>query len=67
MGTAEIGGDEEMNEPIRVAYTRDEMIQNARKFMDENYGKPHGDLWMTRFGLLIDFVSELFPEMKEGE
>ena len=50
------------------SFTKDEMLRDARVFMERTYGKP-GDLvvsssWFERFGLLTAFVMERFPEVK---
>jgi len=50
---------------VRVQYTREEIISEARAYMVRTFGKPNEcgdkDAWCQRFGLLVDFLSERFP------
>lgn len=52
--------------PLKCAYSREEMITAARKYLIEQRGKPaecaNRDRWMEDFGLLCAFVIEQFPE-----
>jgi hypothetical protein len=53
-------------EPINYSYSKDQMIAEAKKFLIDLYGLPvkseNKDKWMERFGLLVSFISERFPE-----
>jgi hypothetical protein len=57
-----------MNEPLRKCYSRAEMEAHAKRFLKGLYGSPMDltdearDRWMERFGLLIHFIGEHFPE-----
>lgn len=60
-----------MNEPTRTGYTKAEMIDLAQQWVKDNYGPVHPELQLSledkakmheRFGMLIDFISEHFPE-----
>jgi hypothetical protein len=57
-----------MSEPIKVAYSRAEMIENARKWMRDNYPcentSESANQWMARFGLMVDFITDHFPATK---
>lgn len=54
-----------MGEPIRRAYSAEEMIAYAKQFMCDTYGKPNEvedkDKWYERLGMLVDFISGAFP------
>ena len=45
-----------------IGYTHEEMVNNARKWMEANYPKDDRDEWHMRYGLLIDFVTDYFPQ-----
>jgi hypothetical protein len=53
-------------EPLRVAYSREEIIHEAKSFMIETYGACYAsddkDRWHERFGLLVSFLTERFPQ-----
>lgn len=52
--------------PLRLSRSRQEMIEEARQFMRQKYPPENtaesADRWCERFGLLVDFVTEIFPE-----
>lgn len=52
-------------EPLRVQYSREEIVAEARAYMVRMYGQPNEaadkDAWHIRFGMLVDFLSERFP------
>ena len=58
----------EPNEPLRVAYTREEMMQRMNDWMTEQWGNPKDlpesqqNTWLERNGLLAWFIREHFPE-----
>lgn len=51
--------------PVRVAYSREEMIERARIWMRKNYPVENtaesANAWMARFGLMVDFITDMFP------
>jgi len=51
--------------PARRAYSREEMIDEARAHMRETFGpcreSANQDAWHGRLGLLVDFVHSRFP------
>ena len=53
-------------EPCRKAYSREEMIEEAKLFMTENYGKASEcgdkDRWHERLGMLVSFIHDRFPK-----
>lgn len=57
-----------MSEPLRKAYSKQEMEALAKTLMLETYGKPREldeearNRWMEKFGLLCHFIAENFPE-----
>lgn len=55
-----------MNNPVKYSYSQDEIIQKAKQYCIDLYGKPmesgDKDKWMERFGLLCSFLIETFPE-----
>jgi hypothetical protein len=57
-----------MSEPLRTAYSHAEMLENVRKWMIENYGRPieldeeAKDRWHERCGMLASFVYDNFPQ-----
>lgn len=61
-----------MSEPIRVAYSRSEMLEKVRNYMLETYGVPKDlppdlkTLWMERAGMLWDFVAGVYPSDNGG-
>jgi len=44
------------------SYSHEEMLTNAKKWMEANYPKDDRDEWLMRYGLLIDFVTDYFPQ-----
>lgn len=58
-------------EPCRRAYSREEMIDEAKKYMRETYGlcleSNDRDRWHERFGMLVDFVHDRFPTSKDND
>lgn len=59
-----------MSEPIRKAYSREEIITEARAYMVKSFGAPQdsGDShrWYERLGMLADFLSDRFPSNESG-
>ncbi len=57
-----------MSEPIKMAYSRAEMISLAKDYMVTYYGTAGNskdeNRWCERFGLLVSFIMEHFPEEK---
>lgn len=51
--------------PVRREYSRAEIGEKAREFMEREYGKSfdaqNRDEWFQRYGFLIHFVHEHFP------
>lgn len=49
----------------KYQYSQDEMMEAAKKFLTDLYGKPsevaNRDNWMEHFGLLLNFILEMFP------
>ena len=60
-----------MSEPVRFAYSLDEMRANVKRYMLTIFGKPteceNRDAWYTRAGLLTDFVETMWHEMPPNE
>jgi hypothetical protein len=58
-------GPRYLTDPIRTAYTREEIIREAKAWMVEQYGpvKAAGDkdAWYARLGLLVSFLTDKFP------
>ena len=56
-----------MSEPLRTAYSREEMRDLSVKWMIEQFGIPKDmedderDRWHTRCGLLYHFIYDHFP------
>lgn len=56
-----------MSEPARRAYSREEMISEARLYMSNNYGMPatldanEREHWYVKLGMMVDFISDMFP------
>lgn len=52
-------------ELIRTAYSREEIIQEAKRFMVETYGPVSQvgdkDKWHEKLGLLVSFLHDKFP------
>lgn len=52
-------------QPIRKAYSRDEIMEEARAYMVETFGKPSETVdtlaWHTKYGMLVDFLHDRFP------
>jgi hypothetical protein len=59
-----------MTEPLRHAYSLDDLKANARNYMVTMFGKPaecaDRDAWYQRLGLLTDFVETMWHEMPPG-
>jgi hypothetical protein len=61
-----------MSEPLRVEYSREEIIRKAHLWMIAEYGSPKGKgdeeraHFHERVGLLICFLSDAFPSHTEG-
>jgi len=54
-------------EPIKYTYSKEEMVEAAKKHCKEVYGDPlasedREDKWMERFGAILYFVLEKFPK-----
>lgn len=56
------------SQPVRQSFSRQEILVEARNFMVKQYGSPkeHADRdwWHTRFGLLVHFITETFPDVE---
>lgn len=56
-------------EPLRKAYSREEIIAEARAYMIATFGRPSesGDkeAWYGRLGMLVDFLTDRFPADKD--
>jgi hypothetical protein len=52
-------------EPCRRAFSREEMIEEAKAYMRETWGpciaSEDRDRWHERLGMLVDFVHDRFP------
>ena len=55
----------EDTEPCRRAYSREEMIEEAKAYMCETWGpcreSEDRDKWHERLGMLVDFIHDRFP------
>jgi hypothetical protein len=53
-----------MDNEVQACYTRPELMAAAATFMYATYGKPSEsedrDQWHARYGMLIDFVTQLW-------
>lgn len=51
-------------------FTRESLQDRAKQYLVELFGKPgegnDPEKWMERYGLLIGFIAEQFPEPKQG-
>ena len=63
-------------EPCRRAFSREEMIEEAKAYMRETWGpcreSEDRDKWHERLGMLVDFIHDRFPanaasEARRGE
>ena len=58
-------------EPCRRAYSREEMIEEAKTYMRETFGpciaSEDRDRWHERLGMLVDFVHDRFPSNAAGQ
>ena len=57
-----------MSEPLRTAYSREEITRAAQAWIVATYGRQadcadaaERDRWDTRFGLLLSFLYDHFP------
>jgi hypothetical protein len=55
--------------PLIYEKSRAEMLRDARQWMLDSYGNPKNfqdrenkDRWYQRFGMLVDFITEKFPQ-----
>lgn len=52
--------------PVTYTYTREHMIECVKRYVEETYGPVKAsedeDKWLSRLGLLIDFLSGPFPK-----
>lgn len=52
-------------ESCRRAYSREEMIEEAKAYMRETYGPckecEDRERWHERLGMLVDFIHDRFP------
>ncbi len=59
------GEEPGLTEPCRRAFSREEMIEEAKAYMRETWGpcreSQAGDRWHERFGMLVDFIHTRFP------
>lgn len=59
-----------MNDPIRSAWSKDELAEAAKTYMLSNFGKPmessNRDRWYESLGLLVDFVDCLWNNEKRS-
>jgi len=58
-----------MPDPLTTAYTRQQIFQAAHAWLIDLYGRPGAsrdqaeqDRWHQRYGLLIAFLSDQFPD-----
>jgi hypothetical protein len=56
-------------EPITIGFSKEELMIQAKAFMIERYDAhseqpttDEGDMWLLKYGLLVDFCSSQFPE-----
>ena len=53
-------------EPVTYTYTKEHMIEYAKQYLEKTYGpvkeREDEDLWFTRLGMLMDFLSGPFPK-----
>ena len=61
----EYGGATGSTEPCRRAFSREEMIEEAKAYMRETWGpcreSEDRDKWHERLGMLVDFIHDRFP------
>jgi hypothetical protein len=61
-----MGNSLDFNPPLRVCYSKEEMLIEIKNFMKDRYGLcrhvENKDKWYEKYGLLIDFADGLFPE-----
>ena len=54
-----------LTEPCRRAFSREEMIEEAKSYMRETWGpcreSEERDRWHERLGMLVDFIHDRFP------
>lgn len=57
-------------EPCRRAFSREEMIEEAKAYMRETWGpcreSADRDRWHERLGMLVDFIHNRFPSNAEA-
>jgi hypothetical protein len=53
--------EDEPHEPLRIGYSRAAILQCAQDWMRKNYPTDDKEAWNSRFGLLIDFLTDHFP------
>ena len=57
-----------MSDPCKTAYSREEMLAEARAWMCNTFGAPStikGDereQWYVRLGIMADFITDFFPD-----
>jgi hypothetical protein len=58
-------------EPCRRAFSREEMIEEAKAYMRETWGPcneaENRDRWHERLGMLVDFIHDRFPQGEGGQ
>jgi hypothetical protein len=58
-------------EPCRRAFSREEMIEEAKAYMRETWGpcreSEDRDRWHERLGMLVDFIHDRFPQGDGGQ
>lgn len=59
-----------MSEPVRKAYSREEMLEEATVWMCSTFGSPstlkgdHREQWYIRLGIMTNFITDMFPNAK---
>jgi hypothetical protein len=51
-----------IGEPLRTAYSREELLTKAQDWLKKNFPGNGNEWYHTRLGLLVDFITYLFPD-----